>query len=44
MLQGPASDMDDKEGSSDIDKHASGDREDKSDGDRAQTTHWQLDI
>jgi len=44
MLQGPVSDMDGNEGSSDIDKHASGAREDKSGGDNAQTTPGQLDI
>jgi len=44
MLQGPVSDIDDNEGNSDIDEHASGDREDKSGGDNAQTTPGRLDI
>ena len=44
MLQGPASDMDDKEGNSNIDENASGDRENKSGGDNTQTTLGQLDI
>ena len=38
------SDMDDNEGNSDIDEHASGDLEDKSGGDNAQTTPGRLEI